>query len=325
MSLFDELQWEVIKNPKSTYSALKIRQEQKESEEDEEKRLKDEWKELCAQKKQELSKEEYNKRRIKEWYNRNKERYAKKQLEKYHRDKAEEEEMIEEIYKSVYDKIPDPINRDKYYTQKYRDDDINYDEKFKFSWRASRLRRVKPSREEKYNSPIKIYNHWALNWMFTTLWNMQDKAYTLVKQYINEISLDNFCLSKKQGLTKNPMRSSSWKIRELVDGSDISKNQIYSVASAMLRDKYIVNELYMGRVSFLVGDVIITQAGNVLRPCLENNIPWITKDTVDELHKKRMDWLKKKTDDLKIYILQDAYLTKYKPNEYEQRFYLIPT
>lgn len=39
MSLFDELQWEVIKNPKSTYSALKVRQEQKESEEDEEKDL----------------------------------------------------------------------------------------------------------------------------------------------------------------------------------------------------------------------------------------------------------------------------------------------
>ncbi len=102
-------------------------------------------------------------------------------------------------------------------------------------------------------------------------------------------------------------------------------NQVCSVASAMLRDKYIISEVYLGRVSFLVGDVIISQAGNVLRPCLENNIPWLTKDTVDELHKKRMDWLKKKTDDLKIYILRDTYLVKYQLNEREKMFYIIPT
>lgn len=80
----------------------------------------------------------------------------------------------------------------------------------------------------------------------------------------------------------------------LVHNSDISDNQICCVASALLRDKYIVSELYMGRVSFLLGDVIVTQAGNILRPSLENNIPWLTKDTVETLHKKRMDWLKKK-------------------------------
>lgn len=41
--------------------------------------------------------------------------------------------------------------------------------------------------------------------MITSLGNMQDKAYELVKEHINEIDLKNFCLSKKQGLTKNPM------------------------------------------------------------------------------------------------------------------------
>lgn len=325
MSLFNDLKWEIIQNPKATYNYVKVLKKEKETEEDEEKRLKKERKELLAQKKQELPKEEYDKRRVKEWYKRNKERYAKKQLERYHKEKAEEEEMIEGIYKDIYDTIPDPINWDKYYTKKYREDDINYEGKFKFSWWASRLNWVKPSREKRYDNPIRIHNHWALNWMITSLGNMQDKAYGLVKEHINEIDLKNFCLSKKQGLTKNPMWVTSWKMRELLQVSNISNNQICSVASAMLRDKYIVSEIYMGRVSFLIGDVIITQAGNVLRPCLENNIPWLTPDTVEELHKKRLSWLKKKIDDLDIYILRDTYLVKYQPNEFEQRFYLIPT
>ena len=47
--------------------------------------------------------------------------------------------------------------------------------------------------------------------------------------------------------------------------------------------------------------------------------------TVEELHKKRIDWLKKKTDDLDIYVLRDTYLVKYQPNEREKMFYLIPT
>jgi hypothetical protein len=46
---------------------------------------------------------------------------------------------------------------------------------------------------------------------------------------------------------------------ELVNASSISQNQLFSVASAMLRDRYICSEVYMGRVSYLVGDIIITQ------------------------------------------------------------------
>ena len=114
-------------------------------------------------------------------------------------------------------------------------------------------------------------------------------------------------------------------MREIVDSTDISNNQLCSVASAVLRDKYIMSELYLWRCSFLVGDVIITQNWNVIRPLLENNIPWLTVDTVEELHQKRMDYLKKKTDDLKIYALWDCYLTKVWLNEREYFYYIIPT
>lgn len=101
--------------------------QEKESEEEKEKRLKKEWKELCAQKKQELSKEEFNKRRVKEWYQWNKKLYSKKQLEKYYKNKAEEEAMIEEIYKEVYDILPEPVSLDKYYLEKFKEDDTDYE------------------------------------------------------------------------------------------------------------------------------------------------------------------------------------------------------
>lgn len=325
MSLFNDLKWDIIENPKSTYNYVKVLKKEKEAEEDEEKIRKKKWKELCAQKKQELSKEEYDKWRVKEWYQWNKEWYAKKQLERYYKEKAEEEEMIEGIYKEIYDALPELIDYDKFYMEKYRNDDINYEWRYKFSWRFSRLNWISPGREKKYLNPIKLYNTGKLNLMITNLNKIQDDAYKYLKPHLNEISIKDFSINKNQIVSQTPMRVARWKMRELKDATNISSNQLCSVASAMLRDKYIVGEVYMWRASFLVGDIIITQNGNVLRPCLENNIPWLTPDTVEELHKKRLDWLKKKIDDLDIYILRDTYLVKYQPNEFEQRFYLIPT
>lgn len=154
---------------------------------------------------------------------------------------------------------------------------------------------------------------------------MQDRAYEYIKPYIDEFDIKDFKLSKKQFFTKAPMRSSNKKMQELLANTDISNNQICTVASALLRDKYMQTELYMGRLSFLVGDIIITQNGNILRPVLENNIPWLTKDTVEELHQKRMARLKKETDDLKIYALWDCYFLRVQPNERETLFYFTPT
>jgi hypothetical protein len=93
----------------------------------------------------------------------------------------------------------------------------------------------------------------------------------------------------------------------------------------MLRDRYICSEVYMGRVSYLVGDIIITQGWNILRPCLENNLPWLTVDTVEQLHEDRKKWLKKELDEMPVYILWDTYLIKMKPNEWETEYYLVPT
>ena len=73
-----------------------------------------------------MSKEEFYKWRIKQRYQWNKKEQSKKQLEKYYKNKAEEEVMIEGIYKDVYDILPEPINYDKLYMEKYKDDDKIY-------------------------------------------------------------------------------------------------------------------------------------------------------------------------------------------------------
>lgn len=74
-----------------------------------------------------MSKEEFNKWRQKERYQRNKKRRIEKQLEQYYRNKKEGEAFLEEIYKNVYDTLPEPINRDKYYLEKFKEDDTDYE------------------------------------------------------------------------------------------------------------------------------------------------------------------------------------------------------
>ena len=77
--------------------------------------------------KAELSPEEFKKWRDKEYYQYNKEKSKTRQLERYYRQKKEEEIMLDEIYKELYDTIPEPINYDKYYASKYKSDDTDKD------------------------------------------------------------------------------------------------------------------------------------------------------------------------------------------------------
>ena len=268
-----------------------------------------------------LPPDEYLKRWQKNYYKKKKDEVKKKGKEKRDQEKRE----AEALFKEVLDEMEWPVDLDKFYFEKYKQDDLDSWWRFKYYWWASRLNFEKASALPKYKSAIRIYERKALNRIVSDLWKMQDRAYEYIKPHLNEISLKDFKLSRKQMFTKAPMRVSWWRMRELIEGTDISNNQICTVASALLRDKYIVNELYLWRVSFLIWDVIISQSGNVFRPMLENNIPWLTKDTVEELHKKRFERLNRDINDLSIYALWDAYLIKVHPNERETYFYIVPT
>lgn len=323
MSLFSELsQWEIIQNPARTYRNYKLLEEKKEKTPEEEKA---EWKALCKQKKAELSPEEFKKWKYKALYEKNKEYRIAKQKALRDNKKIEREEMFKEVMDEVWGNAPEYLDIDKYYLDKFDADDRDGSWRYMFYRRCSRLNKEKITKFKPITQPVKIvHREWFSNF-FSKLWAMQQRAYEYMLPYYDEINIEDFKLAKRQYFTKKPMWTAKWKIVDLVAATDISQNQIYSVTSAVLRGKYIQSELFMGRVSYLVGDIIITQAGNILRPSLKNNLPWLTEDTVDELHEKRIQWLKREIDDLPVYTLWDTYLIKIKPNERETYYYLVPT
>lgn len=112
MSLFNELsQEEVIENIKETNNYKRILSEKKKKDMT--------WKELLKEKKKELSPEEFKKWQQSEYYQR---KFREKKLKQYHEKRAEDEALLEEVYKFVY---PDEIlDYDKFYTEKYREDDM---------------------------------------------------------------------------------------------------------------------------------------------------------------------------------------------------------
>lgn len=325
MSLFNDLQWEIIENPKATYSSVKIRREKKESEEENEQQLKQKRKELCAQKKQELPKDEYDKRRVKERYKRNKKRYGEKQLDNYYKRKAEDEAMIEQIYNEVYDTIPEPTNRDEYYTQKFRDDDT-VKRGYRFAWRSSKLKNLNRSYIPKQKKPFRISNRRSMEYSMRLLHDIQCEVYEYLLPHMDEIKDCRISLYKKQKPYDFPLWHIDEPLKTLASWLDMNPARVVNVADAMIRWKLMVSELYLWRNSFIFWDVLVTQTGNTYRIALENNLPWLTKDTVEDIHKKRMEWQKNKLKDKPpIYIVNDAYLVKYEPNEREKIFYIIPT
>ena len=325
MSLFTELQNKIIENPEDMGSYRKILKKKWETEDEKEKREKAEWKALCEQKKKEMSKEEYEKWRRKEWGQRNKKHLAEKQLQRYYRLKAEQQEMIEEIYKTVYDPLPEPINYDKYYTQKFREDDMTKEWKYRFCWRSSKIVFEDRKKMPRRRNPVRIYPR---RWIGAAIWTLtreETKAYLYLKPHLPELMDARFTTKKQQTITKYPLRNVRWKLAKLTEASDIAPSHICNVLSAIQRDVYIASEVYLGRNSFILGDVIVTQTGQMFQICLENNLPWLTPDTVEDIHEQRMIWWKKKWRvPPPLYMLQDAYLLTFKMNERETYYYVVP-
>ena len=71
-----------------------------------------------------LSPEEYKKWKRQLWYSENREKHIQKELDRQKRIKAEEDALMEEIYKDVYDELPEPIDYDAYYMEKFKSDDL---------------------------------------------------------------------------------------------------------------------------------------------------------------------------------------------------------
>lgn len=317
MSLFNDLQWEIIERPRTTWAYHRILKEKNKGEQKERK-------ELMKEKRKELPPEEYKKRWQVNHYKRKRKEIIEKTRKRRKEDKEDMNKFLEEIYEEVYwDR--GGANRDEYYYKKYFNDDTDSEWRHRYYRRASRMRWLMPSKLKKIEYPIRILERKWMKEMFTSKSKIQDDAYKCLKPHIGEITMSDLKIAGKQFFTKSPMRVTKGKMQELANNSWIPKNQLCCVASAMLRDKYICSELYLWPVSYLIGDVIISQGGNIFRPILGNSLPWLTKETVEELHEKRMKYLKKENDDVPIYVLRDAYLIKIPVNKLENLFYIVPT
>lgn len=322
MSLFNLLQWELIEKPRDSYNYRKVL---KETAEEKAKMKKTERKALCMEMKDKLSEEEFRKWRQKEWYKKNKKKIIDTQLSWYYKKKQEEEGVLEEIYEEVYDPLPEPINYDKYYTAKFRNDDVNSENKYKFCWRSSKLIFENWGRLPKQKTPFRIYWRKWVKEVMNALVKQETRAYQLLLPHLSELEWVRYFIQRHQTLTKYPLWSVYWKLAELIENSDIPPSHICNVLSAIQRDKYIVSEVYLWRTNFIVWDVLVTQTGNMFQICLENNLPWLTPQNVEQIHKTRMKWRKKKWEEKPpIYLVEDAYLVKYQLNERETQFYIIP-
>ena len=323
MSLFDELQqWEIITNPQKLWSTNRIR---KEKAEEKKKKQEEERKELAKKMKEELSPEEYKKWKWKMWYQDNREHHIQKELERQKRIKQEEDALLEEIYKDVYDPIPEPIDYDKYYTEKFKSDDV-VDGRYHFSRWSSRLKVIRRDKTPKYRRPFRVCDR---SWMKRTYEHLADveyRAYEYMKPHLEETRWCNMLMAKRQQPFKYPVWLTDWKLKELIEESDINHAHICNVTDWMRRDKYIPWMTYLGRNSFIFGDVVVTQTGHTFRISLENNLGWLTPDTVEEIHRLRMERRKKKAKEApQIYIVNDAYLVRVNPNERESLYFIVPT
>ena len=261
-----------------------------------------------------------------DWYQ--KEYYKNRRSEikkKYQEKKKEEELFVWELIDEIYADVPEIINRDEYYTQKFRDDDT-VKRGYRFAWRSSKLANLNWKSVPKRKKPFRIGNRRSMEYSMRLLYDTQCEVYQYLSPHLEEIKNCRNYIHKKQKPYDFPLWHIDEPLKTLAEWLDMNPARVVNVADAMIRWKLIVSELYLWRTSFIFWDVLVTQTGNTYRIALENNLPWLTKDTVEDIHEKRMQWRKHKWKDKPpIYIVNDAYLVKYEPNEREKIFYIIPT
>lgn len=312
MSLFNDLQGELIEKPKNRGSYYKILKQKEEE-------IKTK-KQIVKEMKEKLSPEEFKKRYRRLYYDKEKER------KKYQEKKADVDKYVWELIDEIYADIPDLINRDRYYTEKYKKDDTKR-WAYKFAWRSSKIRRLNRNWLPIQKTPFRISNRKWLDRCMKELLNTQTSVYKYLSPYLKEIKNCAISMHKKQQPYDYPTYTIDEPLNSLCKNSNINTWRIVNVADWMIRDKLIISELYLGRNNFIFWDVLVTWTWNIFRISLENNLPWLTKDTIEDIHEKRMRWRKDKKDmDMPpIYIVNDAYLIKIPINERENYFYIVPT
>lgn len=304
MSLFDTFkQWEIIENP----SQLKQRKERVKKEKEDVKKQKKV--QLREEMKAKLSPEEYEKWYQKEWRIHNKKRKHDWYVKDYAKVKAERDKISEEVLSEIEYKWEKEQTIDEYYIEKFREDDTDWEWRYRYSWRASPLAKINRKRTNYYERPIRIAENYNMNILVKTQSSVQQNVYELIYPHLNEIEPWSFKMAEKQKVTARPMWNMVWKILELAEESWYPKHQICEITWALQKGVYIPEEIYLWHISRIFWDVIVTSMGHMFKIALENNLKWLTPDTVEEIHQQRLNY-KKEWDKCRIYPLYNSYLIK---------------
>lgn len=275
--------------------------------------------------KEKLPEDEYKKRYMHREYEKRKEQYK----EKYEKKKEEATKELKELCDEIWPGN-DLTDWDKFYADKFKlDDTWKKWHSYRFAWWSSKLARLKWERIPKQTKPFRIMNR---NWMTQLLdkWiDIQHRTYEYLNPLMWELWDSWLFMGKKQQPYKYPLYLSDDKLKAVANNAPVNAAYVYLLFDALRRDKYIFSEMYLWRTSFIFWDVLVTQTWNLFRISLENNLPWLTKDTVESIHESRMKWHKRKKKEAlvkqpPIYIVNDAYLIKVSL-KWEVLYYIVPT
>ena len=93
--------------------------------------------------------------------------------------------------------------------------------------------------------PIRICENLAMNRTIQIGLREQHKAYDVLKNHINEISIEEFKMTKKQFVTSRPHYFVTGRLEEIIKENNLISDIACEIASAMLRGVYIDSELYL--------------------------------------------------------------------------------
>lgn len=305
MSIFESFkEWAIIENP----SQLKQHKDYVKKEKEKKKKTKED--KQREEMKANLTPEEYERRYQKQWRDKNKKKKHELYIVSYAKQKEERDIISEEVLSEIEYKWEKEQTIDEYYINKFKEEDTDWEWRYRYSWRASPLAKLDRRRVVKYDRPIRITeNYWNINILIKKQLSMQWDIYKLIYPRLNEIPLGSFKMSPNQKVTARPMWNMTWRILELAEESWYPKHQICEITWALQKGIYIPSEVYLWHISWIFWETIITSMGHMFKIALENNLKWLTPDTIEDVRQQRLNY-KKKWDKCRIYVLLNAYLIR---------------
>ena len=298
----------LITNPKNTYNYTKVIKNKTNDVKSD--------RELVKEKKAELSPEDFTKWYHKHTYQKRKEKVR----QQYQAKKTLEEALAIETYHEIFDdepSIPTYKDLEKEYIEEARKYYTSKANRWVFYWWCSRLVSVKFNSVLLWMNPIRICENLKMNKLFLTELKEQQRIANILKPHLDEICLEEIILRKKQNISSRPNYKAIGRLEEIINENHLPCNFACEIASALIRDRYIDWLPYLWHNNYLLGDFIATGKGQVLLPALDNNLPYLTRETLNDIHNQTIAWLNEEKNKVPLYLMRDLYLVRIPASKFQ--------